>query len=145
MMRRMRKLLAVVTVVLSACGPGPAGPAGPQGPSGPSGVSFKSALHCYDGKALAALSFYYDLTRFTDGSVFVSCEVANASAGWQNNYFYASTSKGAADGFCSVGYDADGPASFGSWSFVTSGTVVKATYKDTGSPSDKYVVTLTCE
>ena len=143
-MRQMRMALVVVLVV-SGCGPGPVGPQGVVGPAGPSGVAFKSELHCVDAKTLPVLSLYYDLTRFSDGSVWASCEVANAAIGAQDNYFHAAGTKSATDGYCTVGFDSDGAASFGSWTFVVSGSAATATYHDKSAPSDGYVLTLGCE
>lgn len=138
---RMRLLFVSVVVAVFGCAPGPVGP---EGPPGPSGAAFESQVFCNDNKTLSGLSLTYSLTKLSDGSVQAYCEVATASAGWASSSIFGPNQEGVRTGYCSVGYDSDGAATWGFWEFRMSGSSVEATYNDEGAPSDQYKLRIPC-
>lgn len=120
---------------------GAAGRDGAQGAQGmawvPQSITSCSALTHLPASGVTA-NLLYELVRFTDGSVIVSCSASttnlvsagatNVFAGWQN---------GAPGGACLLVSDASGPATAGYWQFEVVSGRARATYHDVGSDDDK--------
>jgi hypothetical protein len=151
-------LLAVlIPILLTACGgspgergaTGPAGPAGSVGATGSTGASgasgsgggIVSGFSCSRVESLAvATRFVYSSVTMADGSVFVSCGVAdNYTQGSHAQVFHAAQN-GASTKACAVTMDSQGAFTSGYWTFAGAGSKT-TTYHDSGSPADGAIVT----
>lgn len=148
----MKKLVLVIAVLMLvvSCGaatkgePGPVGSPGPAGSPGADGASFsvKKWNNCSYVDTSLSLNFYYNTTAFSDGVLYVECEIQGAGLGVSNSGFYAADQNGSTTGYCVVSEDIDTP-SFGEWNFSLS-PGPQAKYVDTPSTSNNQIVTLTC-
>ena len=76
----------------------------------------------------------YQVVDWSDGSVFASCEFADAETTASSAFFYGPTQFGAQRGGCVLTYDQDEPSG-GTWTFRAMPNP-EATYADPGSPMD---------
>lgn len=145
----MRKPVAILAMVLSACGgemgpPGPVGPQGPAGPRGAPGEMYVQTLRCT--VITTPATFTIERFEYSDGSVLVHCGIDDAAITIDSMALYRSTQAGSQNGLCIVTDDVDTP-NFGYWVFTASkgATAAKAVYTNTGSSSDGTSVTMPCQ
>lgn len=146
----MRTFLVCVLAVLAGCGSAaelgdnPLDTAltnvanGSTGPTGPAGATISSNTRC--SKIDSGLMFDYLILRYTSGDVFVDCSISDSSATYSRTAFFKAGQTGATTYSCLLTYDVDASSS-GYWTFNYGSSVYKATYSDSGSASNNFVLT----
>lgn len=146
----MRKLLAIVAVMLVFACKGPEGRVGPKGDTGAPGAAGKdgSGLSAYwdCSKATANYSLGYRVYEFSDGSVMATCDVEDAAISGSRTFLWKSTQSGSQTGACMLTYDLNSPMAGGWFDFALTKTTNagSATYHESGSTLDGQIMPLTC-
>lgn len=138
-MKRFVVLAVVMTsFALAACG-------GEDVPSGPTIPTLATVRGCHVFVSDLLLAFSYDRYGYQDGSVLVTCSIADGASEYTDIALYRSTQNGAATGGCFLAFDIEN-ATGGWWEFKMSGTgSATATYTDVDSPNHGRVVQMSCE
>ncbi len=114
--------------------PGPQGERGEDGADGASGLEVVESVLCQ--KIQGGWAFSYQAVIFSDGSVLVTCSVADGNRETSATVYYDEGQNGATAQACNVQRDAENDGQAGWWEFELDGNDYLATYHDDGSGFD---------
>ena len=149
--------LVLLSLLATACGPGEPGPAGPPGPQGPVGAqgpagtpgATLSASYLCTGTAnngTANFGLVHMVYVMSDESVMATCNLVESTLWTTGINMWRKDQEGAAEGGCIVYADIDDTKNAGYWTMETNAqrTSSSATYRNTGSPLNGRVFSLSC-
>jgi len=138
--------LVLLAVLTTACGAPPEEeqtPPSQQQLAPPPPVTLGDMWSCHYVTS-AGDGFSHDIYKYSDGSVFTSCEIADGRSQFINVEMFRGNQAGAATAGCNLTADWDSSATNGWWKFSFNGTTSTATYNDIGSTFNGNVITMTC-
>lgn len=133
----MRMILLALLVFLTGCG-GAAGPKGDAGANGSGAGLIASGYSC--NKISGGFSFHYNSDTYSNGDVWIECDVSGSAIQATNTKLYKASQVGASTFSCIVVLDSDGTASAGFWNFTGTSGTRKAVYNDAGSTIDQTTI-----